>query len=187
MLEPDDYDLELLSRRADVPVRTIRYYIGMGLLPEAESRGRYSRYGKVHLQRLLMIRQLKDAGLSLEEIGRGLRKYREGGMLQRLQRLQRLEEIRASKREAGFPSAPSSVTGEPPAEALGYSLWAQLPADRKTDVVPQGFQARPAAAEVTWKRLPISPGVEIHVRQPLDPENDRKVAELLRQAEEIFK
>lgn len=60
--------LQQLSERADVPGRTVRFYIQKGLLPgpEGEKRGAY--YTEAHLAELLRIRQWQDAGLSLDAI-----------------------------------------------------------------------------------------------------------------------
>ena len=60
--------LQQLSERADVPGRTVRFYIQKGLLPgpEGEKRGAY--YTNAHLAKLLRIRQWQDAGLSLDAI-----------------------------------------------------------------------------------------------------------------------
>lgn len=60
--------LQQLAERADVPGRTVRFYIQKGLLPgpEGEKRGAY--YTEAHLAELLRIRQWQDAGLSLDAI-----------------------------------------------------------------------------------------------------------------------
>ena len=60
--------IQQLSERADVPVRTVRFYIQKGLLPgpEGEKRGAY--YTADHLAELLRIRQWQDTGLSLDAI-----------------------------------------------------------------------------------------------------------------------
>ena len=60
--------LQQLSEQADVPVRTIRFYIQKGLLqgPEGEKRGAY--YTQAHLSDLLRVRQWQAAGLSLDAI-----------------------------------------------------------------------------------------------------------------------
>jgi DNA-binding transcriptional MerR regulator len=62
------FTLDELCTLAGVPRRTARYYIQIGLLarPEGETRG--ARYGGGHLDRLLRIRQLADAGISLDRI-----------------------------------------------------------------------------------------------------------------------
>ncbi|MHA3980598.1 helix-turn-helix domain-containing protein [Halovulum sp. GXIMD14794] len=62
------YTLSDLSTLADVPQRTVRYYIQQGLMdrPEGEKRGAYYTHG--HLERLLEIRKWQRAGLSLDRI-----------------------------------------------------------------------------------------------------------------------
>lgn len=51
-----------------MPKRTVRYYIQIGLLhrPEGENRG--ARYLSSHLETLLRIKHLSEAGISLERI-----------------------------------------------------------------------------------------------------------------------
>jgi DNA-binding transcriptional MerR regulator len=64
---PDEtYSLDQLSEMADVPVRTIRYYIQRGLVsrPEGEKKGAY--YTRSHLEQLLQIRKWVGAGMSLD-------------------------------------------------------------------------------------------------------------------------
>lgn len=58
-----------LARHTGVPVKTLRYYEDLGLLPAAErSSGGFRLFGPDALQRLAFIRRLKHLGLSLEEI-----------------------------------------------------------------------------------------------------------------------
>ena len=60
--------LDDLCRLSARPKRTVRYYIQLGLMdkPLGEKRGAY--YEKTHLEQLLRIRELSEAGLSLERI-----------------------------------------------------------------------------------------------------------------------
>lgn len=60
--------LQQLSERADVPRRSIRFYIQKGLLPgpKGEKRGAY--YTEAHLADLLRIRRWQETGLSLDAI-----------------------------------------------------------------------------------------------------------------------
>jgi DNA-binding transcriptional MerR regulator len=63
-----------LSRRAQVPLPTIKFYIREGLLPGGARTGRnQAEYSEEHLERLSLIRALRDdAGLSVAAIGRAL-------------------------------------------------------------------------------------------------------------------
>jgi DNA-binding transcriptional MerR regulator len=57
-----------LARRVQLPVRTIREYHTMRLLPPPERRGRLGLYGDRHVQRLQLITRLQRRGYSLAGI-----------------------------------------------------------------------------------------------------------------------
>src|SRR5579859_6716480 len=57
-----------LARRVQLPVRTIREYHTMRLLPPPERRGRVGLYGPRHVQRLELITRLQRRGYSLAGI-----------------------------------------------------------------------------------------------------------------------
>ncbi len=58
-----------LSERTGVSVRTLRFYSDEGLLkPLLRSRSGYRLYGDEHVGRVALIRSLREAGVSLEEI-----------------------------------------------------------------------------------------------------------------------
>ncbi len=61
-----------LAEASGVPVRTIRFYIGRGLVAAPVSVGRTARYTQAHVRRLEQIQRLKSKGLTLAEIGRKL-------------------------------------------------------------------------------------------------------------------
>ena len=64
--------LQELATLAGVSVRTIRYYIGEGLLPAPAGAGPQSHYTQSHLNRLRAIGLLKDRYLPLKEIRKAL-------------------------------------------------------------------------------------------------------------------
>ena len=57
-----------LARRAGLPVRTIREYHTMRVLPPPERRGRIGLYDAGHVQRLELIARLQHRGYSLAGI-----------------------------------------------------------------------------------------------------------------------
>jgi DNA-binding transcriptional MerR regulator len=65
-----DYDGQLSGRVRDVPdVRTIRYYITLGLLDRPlEMQGRTAFYGPKHLLQLVAIKRLQAQGLPLVDV-----------------------------------------------------------------------------------------------------------------------
>lgn len=63
------YTLEDLSGETGLSTRTIRHYIGLGLLPGPEALGRNAWYSEEHLDRLKCIQVLRDAtGSSLSDL-----------------------------------------------------------------------------------------------------------------------
>lgn len=65
--EPN-YPLSELCVLADLPVRTVRYYIQIGLVDRPQGETRAARYGPRHLEQLLQIKRWTAAGVSLERI-----------------------------------------------------------------------------------------------------------------------
>jgi DNA-binding transcriptional MerR regulator len=68
MNDQTELTLEQLAAAADVPLRTVRYYIQTGLLARPQGSTRAARYGTEHLANLLRIRKWSEAGLSLARI-----------------------------------------------------------------------------------------------------------------------
>ena len=66
-LEPS-YPLSDLCVLADLPVRTVRYYVQAGLVDRPEGETRAARYGAKHLEQLLLIKKWTTAGVSLDRI-----------------------------------------------------------------------------------------------------------------------
>jgi len=62
------FTLDELSALAELPRRTVRYYIQIGLLERPGGVGRGAHYSQRHLEQLLEIRKWTGAGLSLERI-----------------------------------------------------------------------------------------------------------------------
>lgn len=57
-----------LSRRTGCNIETIRYYERIGLMPQAQRRGRYRVYWAGDTGRLAFIRRARELGFTLEEI-----------------------------------------------------------------------------------------------------------------------
>jgi DNA-binding transcriptional MerR regulator len=79
--EPGALTVDELATRAAVPVRTIREYQTLGLLPPPARRGRIGVYGPGHVARLELIGRLQARGYSLAGIRDLLLAWRDGGDL----------------------------------------------------------------------------------------------------------
>lgn len=86
-LEPEagplaaELTVDELAQRVGLPVRTIREYQTLGLVPPPARRGRVGIYGSAHVARLALIGRLQERGYSLAGIGDLLGAWRDGADL----------------------------------------------------------------------------------------------------------
>ena len=182
--EGDDLDLAELSRASRVSPRTIRYYIHQGLLPSPGKRGRGARYDRGLLDRLRLIQLLQRDAWPLARIADHLAELDEEGV----------------RRELGAPpelmlgdsaayATPRAVRSEenPPYRARGPKVDvvrppAPIEAARRFESAEKPFEIRRS----TWKRVRVSPYVEISVRTPLSAELKSRVDRLIAAAQKIL-
>ena len=62
------YTLDGLCTLAELPKRTVRYYIQLGLVDRPVGETRAAHYTSHHLEQLLQIRKWSEAGVSLERV-----------------------------------------------------------------------------------------------------------------------
>jgi DNA-binding transcriptional MerR regulator len=74
----EQWTVDELARRVDIPVRTIREYQTIGLLPRPRRSGRIGLYDASHLRRLRLIARLQQRGYSLAGIADLLSAWRDG-------------------------------------------------------------------------------------------------------------
>jgi DNA-binding transcriptional MerR regulator len=63
------FNLDELCTLTDLSKRTVRYYMQLGLVDRPIGETRAAHYVSRHLDQLLRVKQLTDAGVSLERIG----------------------------------------------------------------------------------------------------------------------
>ncbi|HEY7346763.1 MAG TPA: MerR family transcriptional regulator [Ktedonobacterales bacterium] len=179
--EEQTLTIEELAERADISVRTIRFYIAEGLLPGPGARGKAASYSSDHLLRLRLIRRLSEQRMPLAEM-------RE--MLSRLssedeQALLAEEEKRAMQREqAAQTQAPKEYLGmllqqarearQPPP---GPAPVAQASASLK--LYPRPVNALPHQPADVWQRWELAPGVELYVKVDVADKQRRLIERLL--------
>ncbi len=62
------YGFEELCALVELPSRTVRYYIQLGLVDRPDGLNRGARYSTQHIEQLLSVKKWQAAGLSLERI-----------------------------------------------------------------------------------------------------------------------
>jgi DNA-binding transcriptional MerR regulator len=69
MSEPiQEFTLNDLCVLADLPVRTLRYYVQTGLVDKPDGETRAARYGSKHVEQVLLIKKWTASGVSLERV-----------------------------------------------------------------------------------------------------------------------
>jgi DNA-binding transcriptional MerR regulator len=190
-----------LAERAGVSVRTIRYYIEEGLLPPPSYEGKYAYYTPRFLDRLELIRRLKDSYLPLREIREIMSSLTDEEVRRRLSELSL-----PSPRLSGQAKAARART-KPGSRALDYidrvmdeqtkyrtkgTQEKNQPAldqdinSRFTAQIHQPSQFPAAPPEETWLRVTLAPGVELHLRRPTDPETESQIQQLINFTKRIF-
>ena len=78
MNESKTFTLDEIAARAELPRRTVRYYIQSGLIDRPQGVGKGAYYTQRHVEQLLLVRKWQLAGLSLERIGELLKQQAAG-------------------------------------------------------------------------------------------------------------
>lgn len=160
--------------------RTLRYYLGEGLVSPAEDKqGTASVFGYRHLLQLLAVKKLQAEHLPIRKI-RELVERREvrdlerllgieGGAVSKNEALSYLEKLLTKPQPASQPSA-----------AKSFSSAANSPPSLARSVPPS--QVSPGSSgSNAWERVEIEPGLELHVQSQYQPPTDasglRKLAQ----------
>ena len=175
------FSLQSLSEAAGIEARTIRSYIERDLLPGPHGLGPKAAYGQDHLDRLKVIRLLREADreMTLDRIR---------GFLGQLtpEQIAALAAGELKLGSVGFPAPPAtsalsylmSLKGQNPVAQAAPRLSSgpargRTPLEELLDVLgaalPRAQVARAVRSE-TWHRVPITPDVELAVRGELDPD-----------------
>ena len=72
------FTLDEIASLAELPRRTVRYYIQTGLVDRPQGIGKGAYYTELHVEQLLLVRKWQLAGLSLERIGEVLKQQTSG-------------------------------------------------------------------------------------------------------------
>jgi len=201
--------LSELAERGDVTARTVRYYVQAGLLPSPGS-GPKARYGRQHLMRIRLIKQLQRRDIPLAKIRAVLEGLDDEGVEQQLASLQAPSDHGTLGRAALGRDSPDPATASTAAPAVDYiravlegrpglpapaARYAMPPLDHRladpdalADPAPAPLPGPPPArmTRSQWERLPLSPDIELHIRRPLSRHQNKQVDRLIDFATELF-
>lgn len=143
------------------PPRTIRYYLQQGLLPPPVFRGPATRYGRVHLLRLLGIRRLKQEGVrALSELKRRLEAAGEAQLLAAVAARPPSAAVAAA---LGLP-VPPGAEGSPTVAGAKREL---APSESAAALSESGMPGAPSGE--SWLRLQLLPGLELSLSESASP------------------
>ncbi len=172
------YTLQELATAAGVSIRTIRYYIGEGLLPAPAGAGPQSHYTQSHLNRLYAIGLLKDRYLPLKEIRKALSGLDDAQIDRMIADLDSSDVVEAvdAKPNADVviqsPAAPAfmSETPAPKYDARSYIDLALEQSRPRSDRLRRSIRedrVAPTAEAETWRKIQVADGIELLVRDDL--------------------
>jgi DNA-binding transcriptional MerR regulator len=201
--------LSELAELGDVTSRTVRYYVQAGLLPSPGS-GPKARYGRQHLMRIRLIKQLQRRDIPLAKIRAVLEGLDDEGVEQQLASLQAPPDHGTLGRAALGRDSPDPATASAAAPAVDYiravlegrpglptptARYAMPPLDQRladpdalADPAPAPLPGPPPAqmTRSQWERLPLSPDIELHIRRPLSRHQNKQVDRLIDFVTELF-
>ncbi len=191
------FTLDELCTTAGVTVRTVRYYIGEGLLPPPIGHAAAARYTEDHLDRLLVIGAMKERYLPLREIRRSLdamsmRDIREtAGLVRQQAESTDGDGIGASPMPYAAPtSSPAGTLAmSPPPDRSSAADYIADVLDR--DRSPRGHGIRlppptPDPSETTWRRVPITDGAELLIEETIYERRREQIESLVAWAQRIL-
>jgi DNA-binding transcriptional MerR regulator len=155
-----------LSRLSGLPVKTIRYYSDVGLVPEAErSHANYRRYDHDSLVRLEFVRTLRELGLDIATIKRILDRGEDLGAVAAAHAEAIGVQIRVLRLRRAALRAVALHAGEPtPAELDRMARIAQAGTDERRRIVDEFFDSifteitdSAEAAQFTARMRGVSP------------------------------
>ena len=213
MSDEPRYSLTELADLGGVTPRTVRYYLGQGLLPAVGPSGPGSKYGATHLARLRLIRRLQAEHLPLAEIRRRLDDLDEAAIrdLAAQERPSRPQDSaldylrgvlgpsvrsRSTAAPAASAAAPAPASAATP-EPAGRVLMAHAPAGAASSADAVGevlaltapvddAPTPPVIERSQWDRIAIGPDVEIHIRRPLARAQQKGIDRLVAIARELL-
>ncbi|MFH2040036.1 MAG: MerR family transcriptional regulator [Chloroflexota bacterium] len=202
----EEYTLEDLEKLSGMSIRTLRFYIQEGLLPGPDTRGKYARYSKDHLDILRFIDRLKEMHMPLkkirhlletmsnEDIERIIRSQTEQNLTfsspqlfnkvenwedknNKTERSSALEYIRNLENlQDGLKINDNNI------RFMAPSAPPQVPAPHNNV-----YKSRSLKSGETWQRIHLAEGVDLQIRQPMDKEKEKAVEDLIDTARQLFR
>ena len=178
------YSLKEVATQVGVELRVLRSWMGSPYrILRGVGRGSGARYSQHFFDRAMLAQRLRSENVTLGEIAKRLSGIPD----------EELEQLLAggvgAMQQKGRGSAADYAAAALSSRGMFTSALQQRMAGHSTtrsQQVPAATTSQRAGARVHWERITLSDGVEIHVRRPMNREENRLLERLLEEAERIF-
>jgi len=178
------YSLKEVATQVGVELRVLRSWMGSPYrILRGVGRGSGARYSQHFFDRAMLAQRLRTENVTLGEIAKRLSGIPD----------EELEQLLAggvgAMQQKGRGSAADYAAAALSSRGMFTSALQQRMAGHsatRSQQVPAATTSQRAGARVHWERITLSDGVEIHVRRPMNREENRLLDRLLEEAERIF-
>ena len=178
------YSLKEVATQVGVELRVLRSWMGSPYrILRGVGRGSGARYSQHFRDRAMLAQRLRTENVTLGEIAKRLSGIPD----------EELEQLLAggvgAMQQKGRGSAADYAAAALSSRGMFTSALQQRMAGHsatRSQQVPAATTSQRAGARVNWERITLSDGVEIHVRRPMNREENRLLERLLEEAERIF-
>ena len=178
------YSLKEVATQVGVELRVLRSWMGSPYrILRGVGRGSGARYSQHFRDRAMLAQRLRTENVTLGEIAKRLSGIPD----------EELEQILASGVGAMQQKVRGSAADYAAAALSSRGMFTSALQQRmaghsatRSQQVPAATTSQRAGARVNWERITLSDGVEIHVRRPMNREENRLLERLLEEAERIF-
>ena len=187
-MKTTELTIEDLANQSGLPLRTLRFYIQEGILQGPDTRGKFARYSQQHLDRIELIRRLKDLRTPINEIKQMLENISEEELHQLL-KYQNLVALQFTNLQTN--QLKERRISEPGKSALDYiqNIFPDIAKDASADnrmtlrsplaQIAEGKGVKRSRQE-TWRRIVISEGIEINIREPRNRDEEINIEKLVK-------
>jgi DNA-binding transcriptional MerR regulator len=178
------YSLKEVATQVGVELRVLRSWMGSPYrILRGVGRGSGARYSQHFFDRAKLTQRLRTENVTLGEIAKRLSGIPD----------EELEQLLAggvgAMQQKGRGSAADYAAAALSSRGMFTSALQQRMAGHsatRSQQVPAATTSQRAGARVHWERITLSDGVEIHVRRPLNREENRLLERLFAEAQQIF-
>ena len=178
------YSLKEVADQVGVELRVLRSWMGSPYrILRGVGRGSGARYSQHFRDRAMLVQRLRTENVTLGEIAKRLSGIPD----------EELEQLLAggvgAMQQKGRGSAADYAAAALSSRGMFTSALQQHMAGHtatRSQQAPTATTSQRAGARVHWERITLSDGVEIHVRRPMNREENRLLERLFEEVERIF-